>query len=204
MKKVFVFMVTVVFLISSGAVAFAQEKKAEASSPAKAASCAPAPKAVKERVVTKTATVQAIDLKTRKVTLKDKDDNVFDLIVDERAKNLPQVKVGDEVVAKYHESVVVQMASPGTPLGVTKTETATSAKLGEKPAGTESSQVTVVATIVEIDPGKTFIVLKGHEGKSVIVQVKDPKKLENVKVGDQLSITYTQALAISVEKAKKK
>ena len=124
--------------------------------------------------------------------------------MDERAKNLPQVKVGDEVVAKYHESVVVQMASPGTPLGVTKTETSTAAKLGEKPAGTESSQVTVVATIVEIDPGKTFIILKGHEGKSVIVQVKDPKKLENVKVGDQLSITYTQALAISVEKAKKK
>ena len=204
MKRVFVFMVAVVFLISFGAVAFAQEKMGDAASPAKAASCAPAPKAVKERVVTKTATVQAIDMKTRMVTLKDKDGNLWDIKADAKVKNLPQVKVGDEVVAKYHESVVVQMASPGTPLGVTKTETATAAKLGEKPAGAESSQITVVATIVTIDPGKTYVTLKGPEGKSVIVQVKDPKKLENIKVGDQLSITYTQALAISVEKAKKK
>jgi len=31
--------------------------------------------------------------------------------------------------------------------------------------------------------------------------VKDPKKLENVQVGDQVVITYTEALAISLEKA---
>jgi hypothetical protein len=38
----------------------------------------------------------------------------------------------------------------------------------------------------------------------VDVKVQDPKNLENVKVGDQVAITYTEALAISVEKAKKK
>jgi Cu/Ag efflux protein CusF len=204
MKKVFVFMVAVVFLICSGAEAFAKEKKAEASSPAKAASSTQKPKVVKENVVTKTATVQAIDMKTRKVTLKDKDDNVVDLIVDERAKNLAQVKVGDQVVAKYYESVVVQLENPDTPTGVTTSETSTEAKLGEKPSGTQSKQVTVVATIEAIDPNKTFIVLKGPEGKSQKFQVQDPKNLEQVKVGDQLSITYTLALAISVEKAKKK
>jgi hypothetical protein len=143
-------------------------------------------------------------MKTRKVTLKDKDDNVVDLIVDERAKNLAQVKVGDQVVAKYYESVVVQLENPDTPTGVTTSETSTEAKLGEKPSGTQSKQVTVVATIEAIDPNKTFIVLKGPEGKSQKFQVQDPKNLEQVKVGDQLSITYTLALAISVEKAKKK
>jgi len=30
--------------------------------------------------------------------------------------------------------------------------------------------------------------------------VRDPKNLENVKVGDQVEITYTEALAISVQK----
>ena len=204
MKRVFVFITAMVFLISFGTVSFAQDKTGDAASPAKAASCAPEPKAVKERVVTKTATVQAIDMKTRMVTLKDKDGNLWEIKADAKVKNLPQVKVGDEVVAKYQESVVVQMASPGTPLGVTKTETVTTAKLGEKPSGKESNQVTVVATIITIDPGKTYVTLKGPEGKSVIVQVKDPKKLENVKVGDQVSITYTQALAISVQKAPKK
>ena len=204
MKKVFVFMTAVVFLICFGTGSFAQEKMADAASPAKASSSTQTPKVVKERVITKTAMVEAIDLKSRMVTLKDKDGNLWDIKVDAKVKNLPQVKVGDEVVAKYHESVVVQMASPGTPTGVTTTDTITKAKLGEKPAGTELSKVTVVATIENIDPGKTFVTLKGPEGKSVIVQVKDPKKLDNVKVGDQVSITYTQALAISVQKAKKK
>jgi Cu/Ag efflux protein CusF len=159
------------------------------------------PQLVKEIAVTKTATVQAIDMKTRKVTLKDKDGNVWDLIVDENVKNLPQVKVGDEVLTKYYESVVVQIANPETPLGVTSTDTSTVAKPGDKPAGTETNQVTVVATIVTIDPGKTFVTLKGPEGKAVNVKVKDPKNLDNVKVGDKVSITYTQALAISVQAA---
>jgi Cu/Ag efflux protein CusF len=203
MKKVFVFIVTVVFLVCFGAGVFAQEKKAEASSPAMAASSKQTPKVVKERVVTKKATVEAIDLESRKITLKDKNDNVVDLYVDDQVKNLPQVKVGDQVVAKYHESVVVQIANPGT-AGVTTTQTSSGAKLGEMPAGTLSNQVTVVATIEAIDPNKAFVTLKGPEGKSVKVKVKDPKNLDNIKVGDQVSITYTQALAISVQKAKKK
>ena len=62
----------------------------------------------------------------------------------------------------------------------------------------------MVATIVAIDPGKTFVTLKGPEGKSETFPVKDPKNLDNVKVGDQVSITYTKALAISVQKAEKK
>jgi hypothetical protein len=36
------------------------------------------------------------------------------------------------------------------------------------------------------------------------LKVKEPKNLINVKVGDQVAITYTGALAVSVEPAKKK
>ena len=46
--------------------------------------------------------------------------------------------------------------------------------------------------------------LKGPEGKLAVVKVQDPANLEKVKVGDELMITYTEALAISVEHAKKK
>jgi Cu/Ag efflux protein CusF len=45
------------------------------------------------------------------------------------------------------------------------------------------------------------VTLTGPEGNSVTIKVKDPKKLNGVKVGDDVEITYTQALAISVEKA---
>jgi hypothetical protein len=74
----------------------------------------------------------------------------------------------------------------------------------ERPAGVVANQVTVTATIEDISPKKTYVTLKGPGGKTVDVKVRDPKNLENVKVGDQGEITYTEALAISVEKAKKK
>ncbi len=204
MKRVFVFLSTAVFLICFVACASTQETKDDASSQANVSPYAQTPKVVKENVVSKTATVVAINMKTRMVSLKDKDGNVWNLIADKKVKNLQQVIVGDQVLAKYYESVVVQIANPETPLGVTSTDTSTVAKPGEKPAGTETNQVTVVATIVAIDPNKTSVTLKGPEGNSEIFPIKDPKNLDNVKVGDQVSITYTQALAISVQKAEKK
>jgi hypothetical protein len=49
-----------------------------------------------------------------------------------------------------------------------------------------------------------YVTLKGPEGKTQEIKVKDPKNLENVKVGDQVAFTYTEALAVSVEPTKKK
>ncbi len=204
MKRMFVFTAAVVFLICFGAGAFAQEKKGETAAPKKAAASTAKPKAVKESLVTRTATVEAIDLKTRVVTLKDKDGNVADLQVSERAKNLPQVKVGDQVTAKFYESIAVELADPGTAMGTATTETAAKAKLGEKPAGIEANVVTVVANIEAIDFKKNVATLKGPEGKVVTVKIENPKKWESAKVGDKLRITYTQALAVEVKKVEKK
>jgi ASC-1-like (ASCH) protein len=76
------------------------------------------------------------------------------------------------------------------------------AKPGELPAAVVANQVTVTATIEDISPRKTYVTLKGPEGKTVDVKVKDPKNLEKVKVGDKIEITYTQAFAIALNKAK--
>ena len=203
MKKVFVFTAAMVFLICVGTGAVAQEKKGEAA-PKKAAASTAKPKTVKESLVTRTATVEAIDLKTRVVTLKDKDGNVVDLQVSERAKNLPQVKVGDQVTAKFYESVAIELADPGTPMGTVTSETAARAKLGAKPAGVEANLVTVVANIEAIDSKTNVATLKGPEGKIVHVKIQDPKKWASAKVGDKLRITYTQALAVEVKKVEKK
>ena len=204
MKKVFVYMVAAVFMIFFGTGALAQEKKAEADSSKKAASSTQKPKTVKERVVTKTATVEAIDLKTRIVTLKDKDGNVADLKVSERAKNLPQVKVGDQVTAKYYESIAVELADPATPMQTGTSESSARSKPGEMPAGVEAKMVSAVVNIEAIDTKKNVATLKGPEGRTVKVQIQDPKKWEKAKVGDKLRITYTEALAVEVKPVAKK
>ena len=158
----------------------------------------------KENVATVTAEILAIDLNARVVTLRGPKGNVFDLKVGEEAKNLPQLKVGDLVTAKFYESIVVEVRKPGEPGGVSASGAVATAEPGAKPGGAVASQVTVTTTLEAIDPKKTYVILKGPEGNSVRVKVREPKNLKNVKVGDQVIITYTEALAISVEAAKKK
>ena len=64
--------------------------------------------------------------------------------------------------------------------------------------------MTVTATVEALDKKNQTVTLKGPEGKSVTVKVKDPKNMENVNVGDEVVITYSEALAISVKPTKKK
>jgi len=200
MKKLLSVFVVAMLILSLGGVAIAGDKK-EPAVPAKTQK----PTFEKSELVTVTATVEAIDLATRMVTLKGPKGNTFTFKAGEEVRNLPQVKVGDQVVAKYYESIAIEVKKPGeaTP-GVTKEEVVKRAKPGEMPAGVVASQVTITATVDAIDMKKPSVTLKGPEGNTKEIKVKDPKKLENVKVGDKVVITYTEALALSVEKAEKK
>jgi len=195
MKRVLIFLTVVVLGFSLVALVMAEEKVA-----AKGAK----PSGIKEKTIKMTATVQAIDLEKRVVTLKGQKGNVFDLKVGEEAKNLPQVKVGDLVKVQYYESLAFEVTKPGQAGGAGAAAAVASAKPGEKPAGIATGQVTVTATIEAIDAKKKRVTLKGPEGKTQEIKVKDPKNLKNVKVGDQVVLTYTEALAVSVEPAKKK
>jgi len=161
------------------------------------------PKVLKENMKTVTATVESIDLATRAVTLKGPDGKVMGLKVGEEVKNLPQVKVGDKVTVTYYESIAAQIIKPGTGPASAAQQAVATAKPGEKPAGAMVQQVTVIATVEAIDKTTQHVTLKGPEGNTVEVKVKNPKNLEGVKVGDEVAITYTEAMAISVEKPKK-
>jgi hypothetical protein len=197
MKRVLSGVVAVVFALSFAGAAIGAEKKTakEGEKPA----------IEESTLVTVTATVEAIDQKTRMVTLKGPQGNTVTFKAGEQIKNLSQVKVGDSVLAKYYESVAVEVKKPGEAKpGVTTQEAVTRAKPGETPKGLAVSQVTVTTTITAIDKKKPSVTLKGADGKTTTVKVRNPKNLENVKVGDQVVITYTEALALSLEKAPKK
>jgi len=110
-------------------------------------------------------------------------------------KNLSQLKVGDEVMVKYFASVAVRVKKPGE---VKVKETMEKAQV-EQP-GSETRQLTVTATIQELDKDRHHVFLKWPEGTIVGLQVKDPTILAGVNVGDVVVITYTEAVAISIEK----
>jgi Cu/Ag efflux protein CusF len=158
------------------------------------------PSLQESNVVTATATVEAVDMEKRTVTLKKEDGSTVTLKVDESVKNLPQVEVGDQVTAKYYESVAVQVREPGAaPLDAGAVQSVATAKPGEKPAGMAVQEVTVTTTIASINKDNETVTLKGPDGVMKTVKVRDPKNLEKVEVGDEVVITYTEAVAISVE-----
>jgi Cu/Ag efflux protein CusF len=164
------------------------------------------PKGEITEAVEKQATVTAIDLKTRMVTLKGPDGTETTIHVDKRARNLPQVKVGDVVKVAYVQQVAWQVRKPGdvAPTNAVGTEqSAVRAEPGEKPGGAVGQRVTFTATIEAIDLAKGTVTLKGPQGNSQTIKARNPANLKKVKVGDLVDITYTELLGLKVEAAPK-
>jgi hypothetical protein len=59
-------------------------------------------------------------------------------------------------------------------------------------------------TITAIDKGASEATLLGPDGVATVVKVRDPRKLDSVEVGDVVDLTYTEALAVAVEKSGKR
>jgi Cu/Ag efflux protein CusF len=157
-----------------------------------------------EASVTKVrGTVEAIDKDAGTVTLKGPKRSIT-IEVNDKSK-LDQIKVGDPVVAAYIEAVAwrVMKAGSGAAPGVSTTETRVSSKPGETPAGAIGREVTATVTITAIDKKAHTVTVKGPRGGTETIKAKDPKNLEGLKVGDMVEITYTQALAVSLDKSGK-
>jgi Cu/Ag efflux protein CusF len=173
---------------------------AETAAPAAPAAAAPAG-TIAAAAVTASATVVKIDHKKREVRLKTEDGKEETFIVDKAVKNLDQVKKGDVVVATYVEALAYEVKKGGAAAPASATAGAATAKPGEKPMGVAATEVTVSVTITAIDEKAPSVTFKGPKGNSRTVKVKDPAKLAGVKVGDKVELTYTRAIALSVEKA---
>ena len=62
-----------------------------------------------------------------------------------------------------------------------------------------TEKVTITATIEAIDKSARLVMLKGEKGNVVTVQVgEEMKRFNELKVGDKVSATYTESLAVSV------
>jgi hypothetical protein len=199
MKKVMTLAATMACVFTVAAYAQAQKPASPASTGEHVMSAM-----VGSDTVTAKATVVKVDLKNRIVTLKEEDGTVEDVAVGEEVKNLPQIKAGDIVRVKYFESLAYTVRKPGGAApAITVSEGVAAAKPGAKPGAVGAREVTVTATIMVIDAVHNTVTLKGPDGNLFKVLAQHPERLSVVNVGDQIDITYTQAVAISVEKAPK-
>lgn len=155
---------------------------------------------LEESLVEATAVVEKVDLDKRTVTIRRPDEKRITLPVDEQVKNLPQVDPGDEVVVAYYESIAFDVLSADSDAkpGVTTSSDLGTAKEGDKPAAAEARVVTITSTIEAIDRGAPSVTLRGPDGGSHTIRVRDRKKLDDLEIGELVEIHYTQAVAVSV------
>ena len=156
-----------------------------------------------------TATVEAMDLANRLVTLKGPEGRMVTIKAGEEVKNLAQVKVGDKVNIKYYEGTALNIHKPGEAqpeLGTTVTEGVTrTAPPGAKPAAIAENVVTRTVEIMWVDPYKKTISFRAPDKGYRTISVKDSHLehyLKELKEGDVVEVVSTESLAIAVEPAK--
>jgi Cu/Ag efflux protein CusF len=147
-----------------------------------------------------TTKIEAIDHAKRLVTLKDKDGEMETIYCGPEVKRFDELKVGDTVTFRYQESIAWAIRKPGQPSGLpTNTGPAVTRSTGAKPGGTVAQQETATVTIKAIDPKVPSVTVLTEDGRTVSFKVEDKKNLKDVKAGDKVEVTYTEAVMISVK-----
>lgn len=152
-----------------------------------------------------TAIVETVDQATRTVLLSGPNGGLLSVEAGPEVKNLAQVKPGDRVVLRYREALAAEIvpASRATPAVQTSTQQQT-APLGHKPAGSTTTMIRAQVTIISVDPDHNQVSFVGPSRIERTAYVESPdmgRLLRTLKAGDQVELTYTEAIAISVEPA---
>ncbi|MEQ1802249.1 MAG: hypothetical protein ABL989_10030 [Gammaproteobacteria bacterium] len=156
------------------------------------------------RTIEISAQVISIDKATRTLTLKGDRGNMVDVVAGEEVRNFDQIRVGDAVVARYAEALTLELKKTRVAAGEpVVSEAMGRANPGERPAVAGTRTITAIADVVAVDPVNSTISLKGPKGNVIALDVRNPDQFKVVKVGDQVEVTYTEALALSVEAAPK-
>ncbi len=153
------------------------------------------------------ATVKAVDLSTRTVTLVGPSGETKTLKVGPAVQNLPQVKPGDIVVAHYVDSIAYVVAPAGTKTPEDMLALAAARAVpGQLPAGAVEGKVVLTGLVVGVNPAAHSISLVNPDGGEIrTLDVKNPEyqsMLASIKVGDQITAVISEAVAVAVEPAK--
>jgi Cu/Ag efflux protein CusF len=151
-----------------------------------------------------TGTITAIDKSARTVTLKGEDGEKMTVDVPKDVKAFDTLKTGDKVDLDYYESLAVAMLPPGTKPSMSERTMRQRNQAAQQ--GMVGKETTVSAEVVSVDPAANKVTFKGPRGQTKTINVQDPAmqaKLPNLKPGQVVQFTYTEALAASLRPSSK-
>ena len=149
--------------------------------------------------------IKSVDEKARSVVIVGAAGNEIHMALGDEVRNFDQIRVGDLVTLTYIEALVLELRKVETKAlrERVESEQAVRAKPGEKLAGAVERTVRVIADVVAVNPKAKTVTLRGPK-RTVELAVNDVERFKEIKVGDQVEATYTEAVALEVTAAKKK
>jgi Cu/Ag efflux protein CusF len=202
-------------LITASAQAQAPAAKAPAPAAKPPAPAAKAPvemtptgtpgKAAATRSAQATATIKAIDVAGRSITLQNKAGETETFKVGPQVQRLAEFAVGDVIVIDYEQGLALEFQPAGSET-VAPTAVAAGGRAGpdQAPGAAAAAGVQATVNVTAIDAARRLVTFQGPGGNAYQVKAGPKVQIEKLKVGDRLLATYVESVAIKLEKPKKK
>lgn len=149
-----------------------------------------------------TATVTALEPERRLLSLQSEAGASTTLFVGPEVRNFDQIKVGDRVIATYQEAIAAAVTRPDQAIKEPQVSAATErAAAGQSPRAEVAASMIVTVAIEAVDTKTSMLKFRRNDGQARTVRVEDPgakEFIKGLKQGDLVTITYTEALALSV------
>jgi hypothetical protein len=155
------------------------------------------------RTTVMSATVTAVDVARRTVTLQSDRGERQTVNVPPEVKRLAEVAPGDVVQVELKEGLILEYQPPGTekPAPESVVSVGGSAGAESPPGAAAASGIQDTVTVVAIDPESREVKFQDPAGNEYKVKAGPKVQLEKLKIGDRLLATYIQTVAVRLEKA---
>jgi hypothetical protein len=147
--------------------------------------------------------VVSVDAASRQVVLEGPEGRQVHVQLTEKAKNLDNLKVGDQVDVKVTHAVAAYLdtdVDKGLPGTIERTGEVRAAPGSANPGGEAYRQVQVQLKITHIDLKKNQVTLENPAGQSKTLDIERPEvqaKLKDLKVGQSVNVVYTDILTVT-------
>jgi len=152
--------------------------------------------------ITAKADVVAVDKATRAVTLRRDDGAMLTIRVPAEVRNFDQIAAGNQLRVRYRQQLCVERNDAAEAGGAAVAAAAARAPKGAMPAAAVGAGLHVVVTIETIDKAHDIVVFSLPSGELVshrIATTEGRRFVGGLKIGDKVTLLYSEALALSVE-----
>ena len=131
------------------------------------------------------------------ITVRDEKGEIETVVAGPEVQRFNELKVGQRVRTTYYESLVLSAHAPKQAPKPTSATVDITSSTGA-PGVTAATQLVTTVTVTAIDTKTPTITVRTEDGSLVTRKVENVKNLEGVKVGQQIDITYTEAILLGV------